>query len=501
MSRSRLTYNAATLCDVYKLGHRTMYPGPTDGKSGTTRVYSNMTARTSRIPGLDRVVFFGLQAFTSRILEDLFGDWFDAPEDAVCAAYERRVSGLLGPNDVGVDHIRALHRLGYLPLRICAVPEGTEVPLRMPMYTIENTLPEFFWLTNYIESIVSAETWLPITSATQALNFRRALDRWAALTSDDLAFVDWQGHDFSFRGMSSLDSAAASGAGHLICFAGTDSIPSLDWIEAYYPREAGKKDALLGGSVPATEHSVMCAGGELGERDTYLHLLNQFPTGVISIVSDTWDYWKVLTETVPSLKDRIMSRDGKVVIRPDSGDPVKVICGDPDARAGSPEHAGTIELLWNTFGGTVNSKGFRQLDPHIGAIYGDSINLDRANAICEGLAAKSFASTNIVFGIGSFTYQYVTRDTFGQAMKATWAEVNGEARDLFKDPKTDDGTKRSARGRLAVVYDPDGSLRLIEQATLADEAVSLLQPVWEDGKRLATDSWDDIVTRVGVRVL
>jgi nicotinamide phosphoribosyltransferase len=494
-------YNAATLCDVYKLGHRTMYPGSVDGKPGTTRVYSNMTARSSRLPGVDKVVFFGLQAFTSRVLEDMFGDWFAQPEDEVCAAYECRVTGLLGPNDIGVEHMRALHRLGYLPLRICAVPEGTEVPLRVPMYTVENTLPEFFWLTNYIESILSAETWLPITSATQALQFRRTLDRWAGTTSDAPDFVNWQGHDFSFRGMSSLDSAAASGAGHLLCFAGTDSIPALDWIEAYYPRDLTRRDDLLGGSVPATEHSVMCAGGELGERDTYLHLISQFPSGVISIVSDTWDYWHVLTETVPSLKDEIIARDGKVVIRPDSGDPVLVICGDPDAPLGSPEHAGTIELLWNTFGGLVNSKGYRELDPHIGAIYGDSITLERAERICAGLAAKGFASTNLVFGVGSFTYQFVTRDTFGQAMKATWAEVNGEGRDLFKDPKTDNGVKRSARGRLAVLRNDDGSLFLVEQATPEQEAKSLLQPVWQDGEPVVTHSWDAVVATIGVRTI
>lgn len=489
-------YDAATLCDVYKTGHREQY------SPGTTRVYSNMTARTSRVEGVDKVVFFGLQAFTRRILEDHWGDWFATDEDVAVQRYVRRMSAVLAGQRVTADHLRALHRLGYLPLEIKAVPEGTEVPLRLPMYTIENTLDAFFWLPNYIESIVSAETWLPITSATTALHLRRLLDGWAERTSDAPGFVDWQGHDFSFRGLSSLDSSASSGAGHLLSFAGTDSLPSLDWIEAYYGRDAAHADdPFLGGSVPATEHSVMCVDGDLGERATFQRLFAIYPTGVLSVVSDTWDYWNVLTSVVPSLKADVMGRDGKLVIRPDSGDPVKIICGDPSSPAGTPAARGTIELLWEVFGGTVNSKGYRELDPHIGVIYGDSISYERAQAICAGMEASGFASTNIVFGVGSFTYQYVTRDTFGQAMKATWALVDGRGRDLYKDPKTDDGTKRSARGRLAVLCDDDGEMYLVEQATPEQEAASMLRAVWRDGHEVCTQTWDEIVARVGVRTV
>ena len=486
----RSTFNPAYMIDAYKIGHRNMFP------PNTSRIYSSWTARASRIPGVNKVVLLGLQAFCKGILEDAFDEWFAIPEDVACAEYERRTNGVLGPNTVGVEHIRALHRLGYLPLRFYALPEGTEVPLRVPMFVVENTIDEFAWLTNYIESALSAEIWLPSTSATLALRLRRLLDSWADRTSDTPAFVDWQGHDFSFRGMASIEAAAASGAGHLTAFAGTDSMVALDWIERFYPGFSGP---VLGGSVPATEHSVMCAGGELSEQATFERLMNLYPTGIISVVSDTWDLWEVLNSHLPALREQIMARDGKLVIRPDSGDPADILCGDHSLPEDDPARWGVIELLWRHFGGTVNSKGFRVLDSHVGAIYGDSITYDRASDICERLAANGYASTNVVLGVGSYTYQYNTRDTFGFAMKATWAEVDGVGRDLFKDPRTDNGTKRSARGRLAVIADENGDLVLIEQATPEQEDVSLMQPVWENGHSIVTQSWDDVVRRLDVR--
>jgi len=244
----------------------------------------------------------------------------------------------------------------------------------------------------------------------------------------------------------------------------------------------------------------------LGETDSYRDILEKFPKGIVSIVSDTWDLWYVITKILPQLHDLIMSRDGKLVIRPDSGDPVKIICGDPSAPPGSPPEKGVIELLWDIFGGNVNSKGFKVLDPHIGAIYGDSITFERAEAICQGLKAKDFATTNIVLGIGSYNYQYVTRDTFGFAMKATWACVADKGMDLFKDPVTDSGSKRSAKGRLAVVQGPpsqpgycDGPLVLINSATAEDEARSLYRPVWENSKFVKRHTFREIAVRVGLR--
>lgn len=476
------------LTDGYKVGHITQYP------ENTTRVYSNWTNRGSRVDGVDEVVHFGLQAFCQEYLVDAFEPFFAADEDEVCRLYQEVMDAYLGPGTVDTGHIRALHRKGYLPLRFCAVPEGTLVPLRVPSFTIENTEPAFFWLVNYIESALSAQVWHASTTATIALQYRKLLEEAALRTTGATDGVDFQAHDFSFRGQTSIGAAEASGAGHLTSFLGTDSIPSIEWIRRNYPGENG----LIAGSVPATEHSVMTAGGQAGERDTFERLLDIYPSGILSVVSDTWDLWSVLGEILPALRERILARDGKLVIRPDSGNPVDILCGterELGQGATAPER-GVIEVLWDVFGGTVTEQGYKVLDPHIGAIYGDSITLERAGAIIERLEAKGFASTNVVFGIGSFTYQYVTRDTFASAIKATWAEVDGVGRDMMKDPVTDSGTKRSATGRLAVRRGEDGRLALIERATPAQEAASELQVVWEDGAAVRRQSFADVRARL-----
>lgn len=246
----RKALRAVTSVDSYKLSHLAMWP------DNTSKVYSNFTPRTSRVPGVDRVVFFGLQAFLQDFLIDAFNDFFNADVDELCIAYEERVTAIVGPNDIGSEHIRALHQLGYVPLRFNALPEGTLVPLRVPMFTVENTHPDFFWLTNYIESVLSASIWLPCTSATTAWHFRQVLDEWAIKTSSIPSFVDFQGHDFSFRGMEGTQASAASGAGHLLSFVGSDTVLAHDYVADFYPGENG----MVGVSVPASEHSVMSAG-------------------------------------------------------------------------------------------------------------------------------------------------------------------------------------------------------------------------------------------------
>lgn len=479
--------NPATLLDGYKLGHRQQYPPQ------TRRVYSNWTARSSRIEGQDSVVFFGLQGALQEYQDRMDAGFFGRPKDEVLRSYARRVNGYLGPaNTVGTDHIAALHDLGHVPLRFSALPEGTLTPIRVPMFVVENALPEFFWMTNYIETIFSSLIWSPSTSATLAYLYRKLLNEAAKATGGDMGFVDWQGHDFSFRGMMGPEAAARSGAGHLLSFLGTDTVPALDYIENYY-WDGEPEGYLVGGSVAATEHAVMCAGGKENELETIRRLLQTYPEGVLSVVSDTWDLWNLLTETLPKLKAEIMARNGKYVTRPDSGDPVKIICGDPDKHG--PPGKGVTELLWEVFGGTKTPAGYQLLDAHVGGIYGDSITLDRAQRICRGLERKGFASTNWVLGIGSYTYQYQTRDTFGHAMKATWAETEGEERDLFKKPITDDGTKFSATGRLAVRRKTtDGKLYVIERAIPEAEFSphNLHQPVWENGKFLRRTSISQI---------
>lgn len=464
------------LSDMYKTDHRRQYP------KGTSLVYSNMTARGSRIPEIDNIVFFGLQYFLLEYLKFSFNEtFFETSKRRVIDAYKRRLDNSLGANAVPMDHVEALHDLGYLPLSIKALPEGTLVPMRVPFLTIENTHPDFFWITNFLETLLSNSLWHPITSATIAFEYKKLLSKYAKLSGNE-AFVQWQGHDFSMRGHTTLEASSLSGAGHLLSFTGTDTIPAIDLLEDYYGADCTKE--LIGGSVPATEHSVMCFGGNENEYDTYNRLITEvYPKGIVSIVSDTWDYWSVLVDILPRLKDKIMSRDGKLVIRPDSGDPVKIICGDPDAVPQSPEYLGTAELLWRVFGGTVNSKGFKELDPHIGMIYGDSITIGRADEISARLMKKGFASTNIVYGIGSFTYQYVTRDTFGFAIKATAGVVDGKEIKVYKSPKTDNGLKKSAKGWISVIRDESNKLVLIDDLDSTDPLLeqSLLKSVFYNG--------------------
>lgn len=477
------------LKDFYKVSHIFQYP------AGTQSVYSNLTPRGSRIEGIDKVVVFGIQYFVKEYLIKQFNEgFFNKPKEEVIAAFKRRMDTSLGPNAVKTDHMEALHDLGYLPIELKALPEGTLCPMRIPLLTIKNTHPDFFWLTNDLETLLSCVLWHPITSATIAHEYRKLLDFYAKKTSDIPEFTAWQGHDFSMRGQASIESAMASGAAHLLSFTGTDTIPAIDFLEEYY--DANSEKELIGGSVPATEHSVMCLGGAETEAETFKRLITEvYPSGIISIVSDTWDYWKVIGEVLPSLKDVIMNRDGKVVIRPDSGDPVDILCGDPDSYD-SLKNKGTVEALWDLFGGTVNSKGYKQLDPHIGVIYGDSITLDRCKAICKRLMAKGFASTNCVFGIGSYTYQYVTRDTFGFAVKATHGIINGKSADIFKNPKTDNGLKKSAKGYLRVNED----LTLDEGCTYEEEGQGILYTVFLNGKLYNKTSLKEIREKLHQRV-
>ena len=486
-----MNMNPLMLIDFYKADHRRQYP------LGTEMVYSNFTPRKSRLADNDKLVFFGLQYFVKEYLVKQWNEgFFNVPKEKIMADYKRRMDNALGKDSIPVEHIAELHDLGYLPLVVKGLPEGTIVSPKIPVVTVYNTLPKFFWLTNYLESLMSAILWKPATSATTAFQYRKVFNEYAKTTVGDtnIDFVYWQGHDFSFRGMSGIEDACISSAGHLLSFYGTDTVPAIDFHELYY--NANSDNELIAGSVPATEHSVMCMGTKDDEIGTFERLIaDLYPNGIVSIVSDTWDFWKVITEFLPELKPKILARNGKVVIRPDSGDPVKIIIGDKDATPGSPEYKGAIECLWETFGGTVTDKGYKLLDSHIGLIYGDSITLQRQKAILEGLKEKRFASFNVVLGIGSYTYEYVTRDTYGFAMKATYGEVNGEPRNIFKDPKTDDGTKKSAKGLLAV-HEVNGELKLKDECTWEEEKQGLLKTVFENGKIVSEQSLSEIRARI-----
>lgn len=559
--------NALELIDFYKSGHYRQYP------KGTELVYSNFTPRSDRLFAHKsdmwdhKVVFVGLQGTIQWLLIDLWNEtFFNRPKDEVVGEYIDLMNECLGVGAVTKDHIEALHDLGYLPIRIKAIKEGSRVDVGVPVFTVVNTKPEFYWVTNYLEDMLSAESWKTINNATTAYEYRRLLDKYAEITGSPKEFVPWQGHDFSFRGLSGCYDAAHSGIGHLFPFFGTDTIPAIRHIKNYY----GGKNTFVGGSVAATEHSVMCASGKEDELETFRRLIEDvYPSGIVSIVSDTWNFWNVVgtnNSIAVQLKDKILNRqpdalgNAKVVFRPDSGDPVEVVCGIQIRETASAEWAadilldsvsqntdhgecgveeetgifkinneyrkitiridwnrydkqyyyidgsriienvqidltdqqkGAIECLWDTFGGTINEKGYKVLNPRVGLIYGDSITLERATQILKRLEEKGFASCNIVFGIGSYTYNYSTRDSLGFAMKATFAKVNGIESAIFKDPITDSGTKKSAKGLLRV-ENKDGKFVLLDNQTWEGESGGELETVFEDGKLVRFQSIDEI---------
>jgi nicotinamide phosphoribosyltransferase len=479
---------ATLLCDFYKLSHRLMYP------EGVELVYSTWTPRASRMKGVDEVVVFGNQAFVKEYLIEFFDkNFFGIPKEKMAADYKRIVKNTLSVAEPDASHLEALHDLGYLPLLIKALPEGTLVPLRVPALTIQNTDKRFFWLTNYIETLISCELWPAYTASTIAHEYRKIFDKAAMETVGNTDFVPFQGHDFSMRGMMGLKGSMKTGMGHLLSFVGTDTIPAILAAEWYYGANVEKE--LVGTSIPATEHSIQCSYGNDME---YLEnmMCRVHPSGFVSIVSDGYDFWDVIGRVIPALKDKIMARDGKVVIRPDSGDPVKIVCGDPDAPEGSLEHKGAVLALWEMFPGVTTQAGYAQLDSHIGLIYGDAITLRRAEEICERLQEKGFASTNVVFGIGSYTYQYNTRDTFGFAIKSTLCVINGKEKQIFKDPKTDDGIKKSQKGKVHV-YKNNGKIVFTDGHDLDSEmSKDMLQPIFKDGILMNEVTFSEIRNRL-----
>lgn len=466
--------NPVLACDSYKQSHVYQY----DPK--TTLVYSNFTPRKSRYNGINKVVFFGLQYFVQDYLIDSWNaGFFNRPKLTVMAECERILKNHLGP--VKLEHFEKLYDLGYLPLCIKAVPEGYRGAINVPLLTVYNTHQDFYWLTNFIETIMSTYLWQACTTATIAYEFRKILEKYTELTCEDNSFIDFQGHDFSMRGMSSLETACISGAAHLLSFKGTDTIPAIPFLEYYY--NANSDEEMIGVSVPASEHSVAClnsalmgedlANGEFNFLDKYITEI--YPEGIVSYVADSYDFWGVVTEFLPKLKDQILARDGKLVIRPDSGVPELILCGD-DTASTEHERKGLIECLWDIFGGRVNSQGYKELNPKIGAIYGDSINLEREDVILDSLMQKGFAANNIVFGCGSRLYQLNTRDSLGFVVKATYAEVDRKPYNLFKSPKTG-GWKASHKGLLRV--NEDGTVT--QECTWEEERGGILEDVFYNG--------------------
>ena len=478
--------------DGYKVGHKKMLA------KGTAKLYGTWIPRSLKYApkGVKKILSAGHQ-LTMRWLHDEFQEnFFNQPKD-VATQFQSDMSKYLGMDYDGA-HFEALHDLGYLPIRVKALPEGIETSPNIPHMTFINTIDGFAWLTLYLETVISSLAWKTSTSATIALQYRRNVAKWVAKTDPANAWlIPFLCHDFSARGLSPFDMLS-SGLGHAMSFRGSDTLIVIPGARYFYDES---KDEVCINSVNASEHSVSTTKiFTCGESQMIADWLVEFPDGILSIVSDTFDLWQLITKYLPENKAAIMARNGKLVIRPDSGDPVDIICGhylpNKEIRDGLIERAdnieglssapikGVIELLWDIFGGTINEQGYKVLDPHIGAIYGDSITLDRQLEIYERLELKGFASTNIVLGVGSFTYQYNTRDTLGFAAKGAWFEVeeNGVRTgfDIYKDPITDDGTKKSLKGRCAVHIE-NGEYVVKIQCSEEEEKGGVLQTIYEDG--------------------
>jgi nicotinamide phosphoribosyltransferase len=570
--------NSLSLTDGYKPSHVFMLA------YGTTRLYGTWIPRNVKHApkGVTKIVSYG-QQMTWKWLHDEFQENFFNKDSNEVLKFVKDMSLYLGMEYNG-EHFKQLHDLGYLPIKVKALPEGIETNPNIPHMTFINTVDGFAWLTLYLETIVSSLAWKPSTAATIAKLYRRQAEEWVMKTDPEkMWLVDYMCHDFSARGLDPM-SQYLIGLGHATSFRGSDTLPVIPAARYFYGEP---EDQVCINSVNASEHS--CSTTKIftvGEQQMIADWLKIFPKGILSIVSDTFDLWKLITEYLPANKEAIMARDGKLVIRPDSGDPVDIICGvstkyedltkwfpegdvlpeyfedslleevreeTPHGECGvgeytqtylvrgklykatihniswnrydkqyyfiemfekakitieeldwKPSDKGVIELLWDIFGGTINEQGYKVLDPHIGAIYGDSITTERQVQIYKRLADKGFAATNIVLGVGSFTYQFNTRDTLGFAAKGAWFEVKEECKDIcegyptcetskcktpeyksyniYKDPITDDGTKKSLKGLLCVKESENGDLVCLTEQTWEQEDQGLLQTIYEDGK-------------------
>jgi nicotinamide phosphoribosyltransferase len=534
--------------DSYKLSHKGFM---TDG---TEVIYSNMTPRSNKYLPVNKedhdgkVVWYGLQRVLRKLVTEWNKNFFSRYRDDVIAETKMVFDAYLGKDSVPMDHFIELHNLGYLPIEIKALPEGSRVNSKVPFFTIQNTHPRFAWLTNYLETWLSAELWKPTTVATIIYEYRKLANTWALTTTGSIAGTEFQIHDFSYRGMSNTEDAAACGGAFLLSSCGTDNIPAIVDVKKYY--DADLSSEFIGTSVPASEHSLASTGIAVNcELETYRKWITQdYPTGIVSIISDTLDFFRVVIDFATELKDDILNRQpnelglAKVVFRPDSGCPVKILTGyfhdginwdsveyvhqrydyldinklpevvfiqgkwyhlyqQLDGRVDAcqvmseAEVKGAVQCLWEIFGGTTTEQGYKQLHERVGLIYGDSITLERAKQIFERLAHKGFASTNVVLGVGSYTCQYLTRDSAGMAVKATAAKVNGKWYELSKDPKTDDGTKKSAKGLLRVEKEGDDFV-LYDQQTPEQEKQGELKTVFLNGNIMKVEYFQDIRDRL-----
>lgn len=624
------------MSDFYKQAHAEQYP------EGITKLISYATARMSRIPKEmygNKLTVFGIQSYVKDFLIERFNDtFFNVPLEEAMEEYNAIIGETFPIKYVNTGKFEALHKLGYLPIEVGCLAEGTRVPIRsafelpegqcqVPFMYIINTHPDFAWITEFLESVTSSEVWYPMTIANQAYYYRQIVNKWYGTTGCDDSTRKSAISEFGFRGGEGSDAAIKASSAFLTSFNKTATIPAIKYLHDYY----GDKVSDIAGGMISTEHSVMCSNyavdlQELKDKaviikegevitspkegvvyylesankffvvapldkkpsidskytlESWVNIINEetqevwnsytinvegtflkrlfseiYPDGAVSVVMDTYDYWKNLWKCGRGeLYNIIKHRDGTVFFRGDSGDPVDIICGYTPKRYTSLVHVklsraciavgepfyvedeqkyyelvkengkdtyvvvdelpinvrGTVELLWGMFGGTVNEAGYKVLDKHVRAIYGDSITPTRANEMYRRLAEKGFAACNVALGAGSFSTQCAespdgrlfpfTRDSYGIAVKATWCadENKGEERQLFKNPKTDTGKfKKSQKGLIYVTTDENGEIVAYDGYTTETipKDGNLLQPIFRDGKMLKETTLAEVRQRL-----
>lgn len=477
--------NPMLLIDFYKAVHSDMLPKKIE------KSVSYFTPRMSRIKMWDKVVMFGLQAFIKTYLIEYFNkEFFEKTIEEAVGEYNRVLNAALGKNAFKSEKIEKLHRLGYLPIEIKALPEGTKVPMHVPMFEISNTHPDFAWLPQALESLISAEMWHPMLSATVGATYREIVNKYYDISVDNNIPRAKALGDFSFRGQECLQSAVKSSAGWCLSFLNTATVPVIPFLEQMYNCDCEKEEVALG--AVSTEHSVMCSNYAVdGDEVTLLRrlLTEIYPDTSFSAVLDSYDYWNVIDEVLPKLKKEILEHNGCMLMRGDSGDCVEVVTK-------------TVFKLWDIFGGTVNTKGYKVLNPHVKAIYGDSITIQRCEEIYKILIEHRFACSNVALGVGSFSMQCVeedgelkpfTRDTFSSCIKATYCEVDGTPIPIFKNPK-DGGFKKSQKGLCYVYAEKDGTLTFRDGYTKENipKEKNLLETVFKNGKLIVEQSLEDI---------
>ena len=482
--------NPMLLIDFYKAVHAEMLP------ADMTKSVSYFTPRMSRVKRWDKVVMFGLQGFIKKYLIDYFNEYFfDLNRDVVIEQYKRIMDASLGKDAYKIQKIADLHDLGYLPIEIRALPEGTKVPMHVPMFLITNTHDHFAWLPQALESFLSAESWHPMIAATVGVTYRDIVNRYYNETCDDNVPRNKALGSFDFRGEECTESAIKAAAGWCLSFLNTATVPVIPYLEEYYSCNCTKEPVAFGS--PSTEHSVMCSNFAVdGDEITLLRrlLTEIYPNTSFSAVLDSYDYWNVIDNILPELKPEIIAHNGCMLMRGDSGDCVEVVTK-------------TVFKLWDEFGGTVNSKGYKVLDPHVKAIYGDSITVQRCEQIYRILKENGFAASNVALGVGSFSFQCIeedgilkpfTRDTFSSCIKATYCEINHKPYPIFKNPK-DGGFKKSQKGCCVVYKDENDTLKYKDEFTWKDACADenqLLVPVFRDGKLLIDQSLSEIRNRL-----